>query len=682
MTRFFSLILILSVFKGFAQEEDPGEKKYCAEVSKEALKLYEKGSDKKKYHKPERLEFLRKCLEEEPDFAEANLAMGFEIVVHCKLENKSFSPTIPFFMKAIKNCPQIHSEPYYYIGYAYYEELKNDSALKYLNKFIKFKDNDERKFAKDYDGELYNAKEMVKQCKKENELASRPPVPFDPKVVKGVSTPQDEYLAYISPDDKKCFFTRKVPRDSKNQVYASDKEKEVFMIAERDATGVFNKGVPMDWPFNETEDNQGGCTITIDNKHLYFAMMRNEGGADGNCDIYVSHSKEGAWQQFTKLSPVVNHPVYWDSQPTVSADGNSIVFASDRPGGFGGVDLYITKKDPSTGEWGPPQNLGPKINTKGHEKTPFLHSDSQTLYFSSGPNKAGEGGVQPSYGNMDIFYSRKNEKGEWGEPVNIGTPINSKDDDTGFFVSTDAKTGYFFSYDEGKVRGRGIGRYDLYEFGLYPEARPGEVSLAKGTTRDKDSSEVRGVKVEVKNARTNEKQAVVVDQTTGDFVYAINTKNKDDLIISVKKEGSAFTSALVKTKDVTFVKPPEEVKLIIEPAEVGKTFVINNIYYNTNSAELKDESKIVLKTFAEYLKENPKMKIEIQGHTDNVGSASANQALSANRAYTVKAALESYGVEADRITEKGYGSTRPIADNSTESGRAQNRRTEFLIISN
>lgn len=686
MKRYFLLVIILMGSKCFSQDDESGEKKFCAEVSKEAMKLYDKGSDKKKYHKPERLEFLRKCLEEEPDFAEANLAMAFEIVVHCKLENKSFSPTIPYFMKAIKNCPQIHSEPYYYIGYAYYEELKNDSAVKYLNKFIKFKDNDEKKFAKDYDGELYNAKEMVKQCKTENELAtklaSKGPVPFDVKATSGVDTPQDEYLAYISPDDKKCYFTRKVPRDSKNQVYASDKEKEVFMIAERDASGKFDAGRPMDWPFNETEDNQGGCTITIDNKHLYFAMMRNEGGATGNCDIYVSHNKEGAWLPYTKLSPVVNHPVYWDSQPTVSADGNSIVFASDRPGGFGGVDLYITKKDPVTGQWGAPQNLGPKINTKGHEKTPFLHSDSETLYFSSGPNKNGEGGVQPCYGGMDIFYTRKNAKGEWGDPENIGTPINSKDDDTGFFVSTDAKTGYFFSYDEGKVRGKGVGRYDLYEFPLYEAARPNEVALGKGTVRDKDSSEVRGAEVEITNARTNEKVASVVDSLTGDFTYAINTKTKDDLIISVKKEGNAFTSTVVKTKDVSFVKPPEEVKLVTEVAEVGKTFVINNIYYNTNSADLKEESKAVLKSFAEYLKANPKMKIEIQGHTDNVGSASANQALSANRAYTVKAALESYGVEANRVTEKGFGSSRPVADNASESGRAKNRRTEFLILSN
>ncbi len=681
MKSYFLLILLFGVCKIFSQEDEGGEKKYCVEVSKEAQKLYEKGADHKKYHKPERLEFLRKCLEEEPDFAEANLAMGFEIIVHCKLENKPFSPAIPYFLKAIKNCPQIHSEPYYYIGFDFYDQQKDDSASKYLNKFIKFKDNDEKKFAKDYEGELYNAKEMCKQVKKESALKSKPPVPFDPRAVLGVSTTQDEYLAYVSPDDKKCFFTRKVPKNSKNQVYASDKEKEVFMRAERDATGVFNVGEPMDWPFNETDDNQGGCTITIDNKHLYFAMMKTEGGND-NCDLYVSNDKEGAWQPFTKLSALVNDPVYWDSQPTVSADGKSIIFASDRPGGFGGIDLYITRLDTANGEpvWRKPLNLGPKINTAGHEKTPFLHSDSQTLYFSSGPGGKGEGHF--GYGKMDIFYARKNEKGEWTEPVNIGQPINSEGDDTGFFVSSDAQTGYFFSYDEGKVRGRGVGRYDLYSFPLYKEARPDATMLVKGQAVDQYGDGVRNVEVEARNSKTNEILSTITDARTGEYMIAMSEKIKEDVIITVKKTENAFSSIVIKAQNATFANPPKPPPIISDVAEVGKSFVINNIYYNSNSADLMEESKVVLKTFAEYLKTNPKMNIEIQGHTDNVGSASANQALSENRAYTVKSVLEKFGIEPDRISEKGYGSSKPLTDNSSEAGRAKNRRTEFLILSN
>src|ERR1700741_2897394 len=321
MKHIFFLSLLFFSFSIIAQDEEEGASKFCGEPDKKALKLYEKAIDKKKNKKPERLAFLRECLAEDPDFPEANLAMARGIVVHSKLENKSFAPAIPYFMKAIAACPQIHSEPYYYIGFNFYEETKNDSAIKYLEKFIKFKDDDDKKFSKDYEGAIYQSKEMIKYAKKESELKKKI-VPFDPKVVKGVSTPRDEYLAFVSPDDKFCFFTRKVSAQSKDKVYATDKEKEVFMMAERDKTGVFNAGELMDYPFNQTDDNQGGCTISIDNKRLFFAMMRFEGGSQANCDIYLSENINDGWRDIKKLSANINHPVYWDSQPSISADGN------------------------------------------------------------------------------------------------------------------------------------------------------------------------------------------------------------------------------------------------------------------------------------------------------------------------------------------------------------------------
>lgn len=673
MNKILLLFLLIYSVPFFSQDEEEGTSKYCIEIdNKKALKLYEKAIDKKKYKKPERLAFLRECLDIEPDFAEANLAMAREIVVRSKLDNSSFAPAVPFFYKAISVCPQIHSEPYYYIGFNYYEETKNDSAIKYLQLFIKFKDDDDKKFGKEYDGQLYQAKEMIKYAKKESELKKKI-VPFEPKVVMGVSTKTDEYLAYISPDDKLCFFTRKVPVKSMNTVKALDSEREVFMMATRDKTGVFNAGEQMSPPFNTTDDNQGGCTISIDNKFLYFAMSRFEGGAQPNCDIYVSTNEDDSWSDIKKIGANVNHPVYWDSQPTLSADGNSLYFASDRPGGYGGIDLYVTRKDPKTGIWSIPQNMGPKINTRGNEKTPFIHSDSETLYFSSDGHFG--------FGGMDIFFIRKNDKGEWMEPENIGYPINTEADDVGFLVSTDSKTGYFFSYDEGKMRGKGVGRYDLYSFDLYKEARPQETTFLTGEMKDNSGNKIEGAKVEITNTVTKEKTLAVVDSTKGTFMVAVNLKKKDDLLITVKKDDYAFSSKVVSIKDASFENQPKPVKLEVNEAKSGNSFVLNNLYYNTNSADLKNESFIVLESFAEYLIENPTIVIEIQGHTDNVGVAKANDALSANRAYTVKAFLEEKGVDGKRISAKGFGSSKSIADNSTEDGRAKNRRTEFLIIS-
>lgn len=689
-------LLVCLCFPLISQDDEEGEKKYCKEIDKKLEKLYLKGTDKKT-PKPERLKFLKQCLEEDPDFAEANLRMGFEYIVHAKLENKSFMPAVGYFMKAIAQCPDIHSEPYYYIGFAYYEEAKYDSSNKYLNKFIKFSSNDEKKFGKEYNGELYQAKEMVKSAKKEGEL-NKLVVPFEPKLVTGVSSERDEYLAYISPDDRNCLYVRLMPINNKNVVYQSDKEQEVFMRSRKDNTNVFDKGEEMPFPFNATNDNQGGCTITMDNKFLYFAMMRDEGGAQKNCDIYVSRNNDDEWKPFSKAP--FNDPVYWDSQPTVSADGKTIIFASDRRGGFGGVDLYQSTKDPKTGTWGPAINLGPNVNTPGHEKTPFIHMDSKTLYFCSGPDKAGNGGHM-GFGGFDIFYVRKNDKGEWGEPKNIGKPINGPGDDTGFFVSTDAQTGYFVSFAGEKVSNlKAAGRYDLYSFPLYKEAQPEEMSLTGGKAIDKDGEPIRGAQVEVRTLGTNEKIKALVDSASGEFMMAINSKKHDKVVVSVKKEGMVYNSAVVDVKKaVEIFKNPPPVKPSSDPSEptpepakaivikmdsvkVGSSFVINDIYYNSNSADLKEESKRVLESFASYLKDNPKMIIEIQGHTDNVGAAGANQALSANRAFTVKATLESFGISGDRIKAKGFGASRPIADNSSEPGRAKNRRTEFLIEEN
>lgn len=672
LKQIFLFSLLFVSFSFFAQDDDePHGAKLCNEdLNKKAIALWEKGTNKKKFKKPERLDFLMKALELEPEFAEANLAMGLELVARSKLESKAFTPSVPFFYKAIAACPQIHSEPYYYIGFDYYERHMNDSATKYLQKFLAFKDEDEKKFAKDWNEELYQAKMMVKSAKKESSLKKN--VQFDPHVVKGVSTERDEYLAYISPDDKSCYFVRRVPVENKNQVYASDKEKELFMIAQRDKTGLFNSGEPMSPPFNTTDDNQGGCSISIDNRCLYFAMMRQEGGSQPNCDIYVSDNSGGEWSEIRKLSANVNHPVYWDSQPSIASDGVTLYFASDRPGGYGGIDLYVTRKNPVTGQWSPPQNLGPNINTPQDEKTPFIHSDSETLYFSSNGHFG--------FGGYDIFYVKKNEKGEWDEPENIGSPINGPTDDTGFFVSTDTRTGYFFSFDdEGKVRGRGVGRYDLYGFELYKEARPQQVAFVKGTVKDNTGNQVSGAVVEVTDTKTKQKSFATVDSASGDYMMAV--KKKNDVILTVKKDNIAFNTKIVAVKELAPESiEPKELNLEVKEAKEGGSFVIDNILYNTNSAEIQSESMIYLETFAQYLKENPGIRIEIQGHTDNVGNAKDNEALSTNRAYSVKTVLEQFGVDGKRIGAKGFGANRPIADNKTETGRAKNRRTEFMIV--
>jgi outer membrane protein OmpA-like peptidoglycan-associated protein len=424
----------------------------------------------------------------------------------------------------------------------------------------------------------------------------------------------------------------------------------------------------MPYPFNETDDSQGSPSISIDNKKLYFSMTRNEGGAQQNCDIYVCENINDEWREIKKLSANVNHPIYWDSQPTVSADGNTIYFVSDRPGGYGGIDIYTTQRDVKTGEWGIPKNAGPRINTSGDEKTPFIHSDSETLYFSSDGHFG--------FGGFDIFFIRKNDKKEWMEAENIGTPINTEADDTGFFVSRDSKTGYFFSFDDMKLRGKGVGRYDLFSFDLYEAARPQEIAFFSGEIKDKVGNVVEGGRVEITNTVTKEKTTALLDSSSGKFMAAVKVKSKDDLLITIKKNDYAFSSKIVSVSDIV---APNPIRMEVDEVKTGSSFVLNNLSYNTNSAELTNESFVVLESFLEFLNDNPGIHIEIQGHTDNVGSVAGNQALSANRAFTVKAYLEEKGINGKRILAKGYGSSKPIGDNTTDAGRIKNRRTEFLI---
>jgi outer membrane protein OmpA-like peptidoglycan-associated protein/tetratricopeptide (TPR) repeat protein len=666
---FFTLLFSFSIFCiSLAQDEE--KKPACPQPeNKKALDLYKKALDKKKYKKPERLEFLSEAVKLEPDFAEANMYIGNEIIVKCKLDNLPFSSARPYFLEAIRACPKIHSQPYYYIGFSYYEDAKNDSAIKYLNLFLKFTDDDESKFSKDYQFEQYQSKEMIKSAKKETELKKKV-VPFDPKLLTPLSTENSEYLPYLSPDETIFLFTRAVPDVSIDKVYQSDRDKEVFMISHKQKDGKYDVGKPMEWPFNENK-NEGGACLTIDNKHLYYTIFKMEGGLQPNADIYYSDLVDDAWTPIKKV-PGINDPVYWDSQPSVSADGNTIYFASDRPGGFGKVDLWKTERDPVTKLWKKPVNLGPKINTPGTEKCPFMHSDSETLYFSSD-------GLF-GFGGLDIFYVRKDEKGNWKDPENIGYPINTQDDDAGFFASTDGKYGYFCSDGGVKVRGIGAGKYDVYYFDLYKEARPDEVAFLGGQVKHPDGAPVANAVVEIKNVITHEKIKAVVDSATGQYVAAINLKKNKEVVVTVKAPDYSFASQKVEMKDASFDKPPKPVELDIEKAETGKSFVINNVTYSTGEAALYPESFVTLDEFAEYLKDNPTFKIEIQGHTDNVGKEADNVALSEKRSNNVKVYLVTKGIAKDRITSKGYGSSKPVASNATVEGKAKNRRTEFLIL--
>lgn len=635
---------------------------YCNTPKARALKWYEKGLNRKAYDRPERLEFLRKAALEDSSFAEAYLAAAQELIARCKTEDLPFSTAIPFFTKSIRLCPTLHSEPYYYIGMEFYEQKQSDSAIQYLNRFIAFSDTSSFKYSKDWNFQIKQAKQMLRVARQESRLKRH--VAFKPELIKGLSTERDEYLAYVTPDDENCFFVRRVYELSSKQPKADRVMRERFMLAKRQSANTFDSGMVMPLPFNAENSNQGACTISLDNKQLFFAMNVKTANSQGNVDLFGSVKTDTIWSAIKNLGLQINDPVYWDSQPSLSPDGNTLYFASNRPGGLGGIDLYVSHKN-ALGEWCKPENLGPEINTSGDEKTPFIHPDNENFYFSSNGHSG--------FGGYDIFHSRKNEQGTWNEPQNLGSPINGEGDDAGFFVSSNGHTGYFFSSDSEKIGTLGAGGFDVFQFEMYDDIRSQEMKFVRGQTKI-DSSVLKGAQVQIKDLKTKKITYATVDTSNGEFTMAVKKNSK--VMVTVKKDNVAFNSFIIDGN----ATPQGSLNLQTQHLVKGGRFILENIYYRSSSAEIDSSSFIILESLADYLKEHPKIKIEIGGHTDNIGSDADNTLLSKNRADAVRNHLLQLGVIQDRISAKGYGASRSRSTNSTAKGRAQNRRTEFSVI--
>ncbi|MFI5164524.1 MAG: OmpA family protein, partial [Bacteroidia bacterium] len=641
-----------------------------------------------KYNYPERIKFLEQCVEEDPNYAPANYELGLHWQRRAdEASGASCDKCEQYFLAVIRNCPKYHSNPYFFLGMLYYNRSKYDSAIRYARLFLDFKEDDVKKYDKlRYERFRVDAKDIIRFSNFNKEIYEHP-VPYDPKILPGVSTPRDEYLPFISPDNEIIFFTRVLPVNQINMTWHSGSDHELFCYSERQANGKFSEGQPMPSPPFNQHNNEGGASITIDNKHIYFTVNDN-----GNFDIYTSDFVNGEWGAVRSVGKMVNSEESWDSQPSISADGKTLYFASNRPGGYGGVDIWKTEKD-AAGNWKAPVNLGSNINTEGDEKSPFLHWDSKTLYFSSGDNDQGRTS-HLNLGGFDIFYSRADSTGKWMKPKNIGYPINTPGDDLGFFVSSDGRYGYFSSSNPQKTLGKSVGGQDMYYFELPQNVRPDEVTIIKGKVTSEDGKPVVAANVELKDAVTKKVTKAVVDSATGEYAVVANVQKKHDQLLIVKKDGYAFSSQLLSMKDSATKKilassslvekkiEKKTVEIRTDSVKAGKAFTLNNIYFDLNRADLKDESKIVLDEFVDYLKTNPNVVIEIYGHTDKVGSPNDNQNLSADRAFTVFEYLRAHGVNKNQIAgHKGFGAAQPIASNDTEEGKAKNRRTEFMIVS-
>ncbi|MBO7571538.1 MAG: OmpA family protein [Bacteroidales bacterium] len=668
--RFVILLLVIAagVSRGFAQFDTD----FCNDIDdKKLIKSFQKGVQLLNEGKMNDAEIIfAKILDEEPEFTEAWVASSeinyskYKSAKDQKSQNNYYSRYVKCLESVAKTCPSYQNyEVCYTLGKIFFSHDKLDVAKKYLSTYTA----NAKKGTKYYT----DAESTIHYIDQYLNLIENP-VPFEPVVVEGVSSAYDDYLPLISPDGSLALFTKAYMKKEIQSIYG-DKYVEEFTVskASDDKGLVFSPGEPLPYPFN-TGKNQGAASISIDNKTLFITICEFVSSNYDNCDIYMSTRVGDGWSDLKPLGPNINGLYTWESQPSISADGKTLYFASIREGNIGfdpdrpTSDIYYSTKD-EKGNWSKAKNLGAKINTPGNEKSPFIHSDSQTLYFSSD----GHLGI----GGYDIFFSKFRD-GDWTTPINIGYPINTKNNDLGFVVNTQGTKAYFAS---NKLNGKG--GWDIYAIDLYKEARPEKVFLVKGQLVDDNGYSIGEAKLEVKNTRTDEVSEGIVDSETGHYAVAVTAVDeKDDFLMVVKKEDYSFTSTLIEPTEETFEKPIE-VNFEVKPIEAGKSVQINDIYYATASYEINNKSLAVLDEFAEFLKTNPTVKVEIRGHTDNIGSAQTNITLSNRRAQAVYDYLLTKGVSRSNISYKGYGPNMPIADNRTEAGRAKNRRTEFYILS-
>lgn len=606
------------------------------------------------------MDLLREVEKSDPQFAGTYFYMGY--VFSFRDEGQNLKMAVKNFEKCIELCPDYNPDMYYFLSKIAFGNDDFVKSSEYAQKYLTYLDvltNDEY---------IADAKLLANDAKKKVDLIGTPVV-FNPVIVKGISSKFNEYLVIISPDNEQAFFTRQQEKSHMSSSYGSEINfEEKFFMSERLANGEFDEGRALGFPFNRRQ-NEGGATVTIDNRELFYTVCdwvecAEKGGKYYNCDIYYTKVEFGDWAEITPLAGEVNSDCSWETQPSISSDGQTLYFVSSRSGGFGGYDIYTSERQ-SDGSWGPAINLGKSINTQGNEKTPFIHTDSQTLYFST------DG--RPGIGSYDIYYSRKNDDGTWTEPKNIGYPINTQYEDIGFIVSTDGRYGYFAS----DRLGLGPGGKDFYSFELYEDARPEKVLFIKGNVTDEQTEAPVGAKVEIRNMESKKIYQVPVDSETGSYVVALPFKS--DYVLTVKKEDYVYESMYIAMEDSSY-DSPATVNLEIQQVEIGKSYKLNDIYYEYDSDILTPESKKVIDEFVIFLTENPTIKVAINGHTDNVGGAEYNKNLSERRAKSVYDYLILQGIVSTRLSYEGFGFAKPVATNDTDEGRALNRRTEFVIV--
>ncbi len=621
------------------------------------------------------LDFLLKAQAFNPNNAQLNYRIG-----RCYLASIQKTKSIAYFEKALALDPSIARDIKYLLAKGYQLNLEFDKAIQYYQEY-KASCSPEEIATQGPDIEKY-----ISECNIGNQLVKEPVRVFIDNLGSTINSIYPEYAPLITADESTIFFTSRrnnttgEKRDPNDLQYYED----IYFSEKSGGEWTTPKN-----PVKPLNGKKHDATVGLAPDGQTLLTYKGSNGGD----IYQCVLKGDKWDKPVKLPNTINTK-YHESSATFSPDGRTLYFVSDREGGFGGSDIWQSKKD-KRGKWGDPVNLGATVNTKYDEEGVFMHPNGKTLYFSSRGHK--------NMGGYDIFKTTI-ENGLWSVPENMGYPINSADDDVFFSISASGIHGYYSS-----IKPDGLGGQDLYiitflgaekpvinntednllaslaapvsETVIEPtvEIKDNQLTLLKGIITDEITTLPVGAIIEITD---NDKNEIIAsfESNSKTGKYLVTLPSGKNYGMAVKAEGYLFHSENFNIPPTTSYREVEK-NIQLKKVEVGSVIVLNNIFFDFNKSTLRPDSYAELDRLLKLLTDMPTLKIEISGHTDNIGSASYNKTLSENRAKSVVDWLVSKGIKSDRLTYIGYGFDKPIATNDTEEGRQMNRRTEFKIIS-
>lgn len=637
-----------------AQPDGVGPK--YTSTNKKAIKYLEEGKaafETKRDAQSEK--YLLKALEEDNNFVEAALGLANLYQV-----TNRHAEAIKYFKRAIEINPKFFPNAFYFVALSYLTTGQYDDAKINLENFLKFERINP------------NTKEQAQRYLLNATFGSnalKNPKPFNPvNVGPGVNTETNEYFATITGDGRQLYFTRDIPFPEMPEMRNED-----FFFSTKSADGVWQPALPV--KEINSYGNEGAPSISVDGTIMFFASCSDETGnygapdrkGYGSCDIFYSQKIGGRWTKPRNAGPAVNSS-NWETQPCFSSDGKTLYFIRGIVvrGGIREQDIY-TSTIGEDGKFTTAVKLSTVINSPYREESVFIHPDNQTLYFSS------EG--WPGMGGLDIFVSKRLPTGEWGTPVNLGYPINTFGDENSLLVDPNGKLAYFSSDRKG-----GEGSLDIYQFELPPELRPQKITYVIGKVYDAKTKDPLEANFELVDLETQQTITRSYSQKNGEFLVTL-ASNKN-YMVNVNREGYLFYSDnfSLKGKEADFNKP-YRLDIPLERIDTSIVVELKNVFFDVGKWDLKPESRAELDKLVGLLNKNPRLKIEISGHTDNSGDKKANITLSGNRAKAVYDYVVVNGkVDATRLTYKGYGDTKPKVPNDSAENMARNRRTEFRVL--